>query len=115
MQWNKGAFGGFSEAEPWLPMAAGFREAITVEAQQKDGNSILAFYKKLITMRKQYPVIAKGTIAFLETENDMTLAYERTLEDQKLIVLCNLGGKEQKIKISPEWSSCPVILQNGRR
>lgn len=115
MQWNKGAFGGFSEAEPWLPMAAGFREAITVEAQQKDGNSILAFYKKLITMRKQYPVIAKGTIAFLETENDMTLAYERTLEDQKLIVLCNLDGKEQKIKISPEWSSCPVILQNGRR
>ena len=113
MQWNEEIYGGFSEAKPWLPMSAGFRREITVEAQQKDDDSILAFYKKLIAMRKAYPVIAKGAILFPETQNDMVLAYTRTLGEQKLVVLCNLSGKKQQTKISPEWSRYPVLLENS--
>ena len=113
MQWNEEIYGGFSEAKPWLPMSAGFRREITVEAQQKDDDSILAFYKKLIAMRKTYPVIAKGAILFPETQNDMVLAYTRTLGEQKLVVLCNLSGKKQQTKISPEWSRYPVLLENS--
>lgn len=60
MQWNGERYGGFSAAEPWLSMGAGFRKEITVEAQEKDRDSILAFYKKLIAVRKQCPVIAEG-------------------------------------------------------
>lgn len=45
MQWSKEQYGGFSEAEPWLPMSAKFRDEITVEAQQKDDTSILAFIR----------------------------------------------------------------------
>ncbi len=113
MQWNVETYGGFSEAKPWLPMSAGFRKEITVEAQQKDDDSILAFYKKLIAMRKTYPVIAKGAIRFPETQNDMVLAYTRTLGKQKLVVLCNLSGKKQQTKISPEWSRYLVLLENS--
>ena len=113
MQWNEEIYGGFSDAKPWLPMSAGFRREITMEAQQKDDDSILAFYKKLIAMRKTYPVIAKGAILFPETQNDMVLAYTRTLGEQKLVVLCNLSGKKQQTKISPEWSRYPVLLENS--
>lgn len=113
MQWSRETCGGFSEAEPWLPMSAGFRDEITVEAQQKDGDSILAFYKKLIAMRKTCPIIAKGEIAFLETENDMVMAYKRVLGDQQIVVLCNLDGKRQRIKADEAWRSLPVLLENG--
>ncbi len=51
MQWSKERYGGFSEKEPWIPMSARFRREITVEAQERDEGSILAFYKKLIAMR----------------------------------------------------------------
>lgn len=112
MQWNEGMYGGFSETKTWIPVAAGFRKEITAEAQQKDEDSILAFYKKLIAMRKKYPVIAKGDISFLETGTDMTLAYQRTLEEQQILVLCNLGGKKQDIQITREWSSCKILLGN---
>lgn len=115
MQWNRETYGGFCEAEPWLPMSAGFRDEITVEAQQKDGDSILAFYKKLIAMRKTYPIIAKGEIAFLDTENDMVMAYKRVLGDQQIVVLCNLDGKKQHIKMDEAWRSLPVLLENGSR
>ena len=115
MQWGKGAYGGFSETEPWLPVSYGFREEITVEAQQKDEDSILAFYKKLIAARKKYPVIAKGEIAFLETGTDYALAYQRTLGEQKIAVFCNLTGKKQKIKMGREWQGCEALLENYNR
>lgn len=112
MQWGRGEYGGFSGAEPWIPMSAGFRKEITVEAQQKDDGSILAFYKKLIAMRKEYPVIAKGEISFLETGTDMVLAYQRKLGKQQMAVFCNMGGTKQSIKMSGEWSRYPVLLRN---
>ena len=112
MQWNKERYGGFSKTKPWLPMAASFREDITVEAQQKDKDSILNFYKKLIAIRKEYPVIAKGEISFLETEEDKVLIYQRSLGEQQLIVLCNLDKKKQEVKINKEWSSYQILLEN---
>ena len=117
MQWNGQQYGGFSEEEPWLPMPAEFRKEITVEAQQHDGDSILAFYKTLIAMRKMYPVIAKGDISFWETGTDMTLAYQRTFGKQQIAVLCNLDGKQQTVRISGAWSGYQVLLENyaGRK
>ena len=112
MQWNGERYGGFSEAAPWLSMSARFRKEITVEAQQKDKDSILAFYKKLIAMRKTYPVIAEGGISFLETGTDMVLAYQRILGEQQLLVLCNLDGKRQTIQTSGQWKDFKVLLEN---
>ncbi len=112
MQWNKERYGGFSKTKPWLPMAASFREDITVEAQQKDKDSILNFYKKLIAIRKEYPVVAKGEISFLETEEDKVLIYQRSLGEQQLIVFCNLDKKKQEVKINKEWSSYQILLEN---
>ncbi len=112
MQWGVGRSVGFSEAEPWLPVSSAFRPEITVEAQQKDEDSILAFYKRLIAMRKKYPVIADGSISFPVTASDQTLVYERVLGDQHLAVLCNLSGQRQDVKRSKTWRGFRVLLGN---
>ncbi len=112
MQWNQEQYGGFSEAEPWLPMPAKFRKEITVEAQQKDDTSIFAFYKTLIAMRKEYPIIAEGEISFVETEDDMVLAYQRMLGDQKIVVICNMDRQKHQIRLSDEWGGYKVLLEN---
>ena len=112
MQWNGERYGGFSETEPWLPMSAGFRNEITVEAQQNDQDSILSFYKKLIAMRKMYPVIAEGEISFLETETDRVLAYQRKLGEQQIVVFCNLDGEKHTVKADGAWRGDPVLLEN---
>ena len=112
MQWNKESYGGFSETEPWISMSAKFRKEITVEAQQKDEDSVLTFYKKLIAMRKTYPVIAKGEISFLEPGTDMVLAYQRTFGEQKMAVFCNWFGKQQKVNVSEEWKNAQILLEN---
>ncbi len=115
MQWNGGTYGGFSEVEPWLPLSAKFRKEITVEEQQKDHDSILAFYKKLVAMRKMYPVIAKGEIFFLETGTDMVLAYRRVLAEQQIVVFCNLDEKQHNVQMAKEWKGYQVLLANYKR
>ncbi len=115
MQWDGGRYGGFSQTKPWIPLSSEFRKEITVEAQQKDKDSILAFYKKLIAMRKMYPVIAKGEISFLDTGTDMVLAYQRILGEQKIVVLCNLDGKQQAVKTAGQWQDYKILLENGGR
>lgn len=112
MQWTGERYGGFSEAEPWLPMSAAFRSEITVEAQRKDEDSILAFYKKLIAMRKRYPVITRGEISFAETETDPVMAYVRTLGEQQIVVICNLDRARQSIRLENAWRAYQVLLEN---
>ncbi len=112
MQWNTEQNCGFSRAGPWLSVSAAFRNEITVELQQKEEDSILAFYKKLIAMRKKYPVIAKGSIAFLDSDCDKVLAYKRFYEGKELTVICNLVQEKQKIEKENEWTNERVLLGN---
>ena len=97
MQWNAKENAGFSEKTPWIQVEDNYKQ-INVEAEEKDEDSILNFYKKLIAFRKENPVIAKGKIQFNEEENEAVLGYTRTLDDQKLTVLCNLKEEPAEVK-----------------
>ena len=111
MQWNGGAHCGFSGAEPWIPISDNSAQ-INVESQLGDDTSIFSFYQKLIALRKENEVIAKGEIAFLEEENPKVLAYRRSLGDRELTVFCNLGDTETEIPMKPEWEGCRKLLGN---
>ena len=93
MQWDASVFAGFTAGEPWLGIPAN-HSYINVESEEKDDDSILAYYKKLVQLRKEHEIIADGDIRFLETGTDDVIAYERTLGDEKLTVYCNLRGHE---------------------
>lgn len=93
MQWTSGESAGFTTGTPWLGVNHN-HAAINVEAEREDDDSILAFYRRLIALRKEYRIIAEGSIRFLERENDEILAYERELEGEHLLVLCNFRAAE---------------------
>ena len=88
MQWSEEPHGGFSEAEPWIPVAANFAE-VNVASDLGEKDSIFSFYRELIRIRKEMPIVAEGGIRFLEEENPDVLAYERRWNNESLIVLCN--------------------------
>ena len=93
MQWDASEFAGFTAGESWLGIPAN-HSYINVESEEKDDDSIRAYYKKLVQLRKEHEIIADGDIRFLETGTDDVIAYERTLGDEKLTVYCNLRGHE---------------------
>ena len=59
----------------------------------------------MIQLRKKLPVIANGTIQFLDEESE-------ELEGTKLVVLCNLCEEENKVVWQSEWDSYELLLGN---
>ena len=110
-QWTDERYCGFSDTKPWIPVSDNF-EKINVKKQKQDRDSILEFYKKLIMLRKEKEVIARGNIEFMEVENAGVLAYTRCLDKQKLLVCCNFRDVESQMEFTQEWKSGRKILGN---
>ena len=111
MQWSAEKNAGFSQAEPWIKVQKNYK-TINIEAEEKESDSILNFYKKLIRLRKELPVIANGSIQFLDEESEGVIGYVRELEGTKLVVLCNLCEEENKAVWQSEWDSYELLLGN---
>lgn len=111
MQWSAEKNAGFSESEPWIAVPENYRE-INVEKETADPDSVYAFYKKLVELRKENEVISRGTIEFLERENSDVLAYRRKLGDKELIVINNLTGGKATVFQEKEWKTYHRLLAN---
>jgi maltose alpha-D-glucosyltransferase/alpha-amylase len=105
MQWTNDRNARFSRADParlYSPVIMdpiyGY-QSVNVEAQERDGSSLLQWMKNLIGLRKLFPVLGVGTLRFLEPENTRVLAYLR--EDRADVILCvaNLSRKVQPVQL----------------
>ncbi|HEU4559567.1 MAG TPA: maltose alpha-D-glucosyltransferase [Longimicrobium sp.] len=105
MQWTPDRNAGFSRAEAarlYLPVISdsvyGF-QAVNVEAQEKGVNSLLGWMRRLIRVRKQHHAFGRGSITFLEPENPHVLAYVREHERDAILVVNNLSGAAQAVRL----------------
>ena len=83
---------GFTAGTPWITPPDNFK-TINAEAEALEPDSILNYYKALIHLRKEYPVISEGTIEILCGHTDV-FAYWRSLNRDQLLVYNNLTGSE---------------------
>ena len=97
MQWSAKNNAGFSKVSPWINVADNYK-SINVENEKDDKDSILSFYKKLITIRKENTVISAGNISFIDT-NENIIAYKRSLGERKILVFCNMSNKDESLDI----------------
>lgn len=98
VQWNSEANAGFTTGTPWIPVGASYEE-VNAEVALKDEDSVFYHYKKLIALRKEYDIISEGSIEMMLMDHPQVLAYTRTLDNQKLIVLNNYYGKETSVEM----------------
>ena len=91
MQWDASAHAGFTTGTPWIGVVDNYR-TINAAAEVGDPDSIYSYYKQLVALRKQRPVIQSGRIEFLYKDDPDLLAYRRWDETGELLVLCNLTG-----------------------
>ncbi len=107
MQWSAEANAGFSESEPWLPVADNYRK-VNVAAQEKDPGSLLNWHRALISLRKERPALHRG--AFRLTGNDPdVLAYTREEGKDRLFVALNFSGKAKDISLE-DFRAGAVVL-----
>jgi maltose alpha-D-glucosyltransferase / alpha-amylase len=97
MQWTTDRNAGFSRADPqrlYLPPIRdplyGF-EAINVEAQERTQTSLLAWIKRIISIRRNYPVFGRGAMEILYPANRHVLAFVRKWQDTTILCAYNLS------------------------
>jgi alpha-glucosidase len=96
MRWDATPKGGFTQGEPWLPMATESR--CNVLDLQKDPCSILNLYRELIRLRKQTPALQSGDYAPIRSRNDVLL-YERFTSTEKFMVALNITHEPRVTEI----------------
>ena len=62
-------------------------------AAEKDPDSILNFYRKLLKFRKENEVVVYGDYEEYYHENDKLFCYDRQYGDKKLLVICSFSDK----------------------
>ena len=115
MQWDETDEAGFTTGVPWMPVNPNYKR-INTAAQIGDEDSVYNYYRKLISLRKEYPIIVNGDFELVGEDNADVFAYLRHWKDQILWVACNFTDRMQKI-VSPssnhaEYRKWDVICDN---
>jgi glycosidase len=89
MQWDSTQNAGFSQATPWRAPNADY-QTVNVFSQQGEVNSLFDHYRKLILIRRDHPVLSRGTVKILETGNSAVFAMLLRNESETLLIAANL-------------------------
>ena len=111
VQWDDTEHAGFTTGTPWISVNPNYKE-INAKAELADPNSVFHYYQKLIVLRKQYPVIVYGKYELLLPEDENLFVYTRTLENEKLLTVCNFSEKEQEFGIPEEFADAQCLIAN---
>jgi oligo-1,6-glucosidase len=111
MQWSNSPNAGFSAGkETWLPLNPSYPK-INVADEEKDPDSILAYYKKLLALRKADPILSYGDFEPVRTKASI-MAYFRAYDGHMEFVLLNLTRKKVRLPRAIRQMKGQVILSN---
>jgi alpha-glucosidase len=96
MRWDDTPNAGFSRSKPWLPVPPSFKTH-NVATELKDPNSILGFYKQVLTLRHTNHALLDGQYIALNENDPNVLAYLRKYKDETVLVALNMSGAAQKV------------------
>ena len=94
MQWDDTENAGFTTGTPWIDVNPNYTE-INAKEQVEREDSVFNYYKKLISLRKEYEIIVYGDYNLLLPEDEELFVYERNLNGNKLLVVCNFSENER--------------------
>lgn len=110
MQWNAEENAGFTTGKPWLPVHDDY-ETVNVEAQEKDEDSVLNWFRKLAQIRKEYPVLETGDFEEILVNDPDIIGYVRKDGDDSLCILINLSDAHA-LFTAEEADERELILSN---
>ncbi len=105
MQWSFDKNAGFSHANPqrlYLPVIIDPEyhfETVNIENQQMNPSSLLWWMKRVIATRKRFKAFSRGTLEFVNTNNNHVLAFIRSYEEERILTIVNFSRYVQFINL----------------
>lgn len=111
MQWSRKMNAGFTAGTPWISVNPNYMQ-INAEAEMENPDSVYHFYKKLVHLRKEYPVFTDGEFRLLLPEDEAVFAYTRTDQKSRMLVCANFTGSTVKCPLTDEWKDAKTLIHN---
>jgi alpha-glucosidase len=99
MQWNDGANAGFSTLAPWLPVDSRYK-SYNVDTEKKDPNSILNYYRQLLSLRHTNKALLEGKYIASNEDDPNVLSYVRSYKGQNVLVVLNMSKEARKVNLN---------------
>jgi maltose alpha-D-glucosyltransferase/alpha-amylase len=105
MQWSADRNAGFSRADPerlYLPPIENplyHYAAVNVDAQERSPASLLNWMRRVIRIRKRYPLFGRGPMEVLEPANPRVFAYLRWDDRDTVLCVANLSRYSQPCEL----------------
>lgn len=110
MQWDNTQFAGFSSKPPWIKVNDNF-ELINIAQQETHPNSVLNYYRNMVSFRKKYDTLVYGDYRCL-TENDPNIyAYERWDDSYHFLIILNFS--DSHLQFSQEIKDDFILKMNN--
>lgn len=110
-QWDATPSAGFTTGTPWLKVNPNY-STINVVEEEKDANSCLNYFRKLVKLRKANPVLTYGKYTLLDKDNPDVYAYTRELDGKKILVVLNFKDKVSFARTGLALSEAKPLLGN---
>ena len=93
MQWDGSAQAGFSKSKKtWLAVNPNYTK-VNVRAESGEPDSVLAFYRKMIRLRRSNDLLVFGSYADISGGHPQVYAYVRAGASRQLVVLLNFSNE----------------------
>ncbi|MEO2061919.1 MAG: alpha-glucosidase [Christiangramia sp.] len=110
-QWDSTSHAGFTSVMPWLKVNPNF---INVNVAREEGNpkSPLNYFRKMVEVRKDNPVLIYGDYKLLKPEDEQVYAYVREKDKVKVLILLNFSEKQAAIELDELESIEGELINN---
>ena len=111
-QWDSSGNAGFTTGIPWIKVAPNYK-TINAAAQEKNPNSCLNYFRRLVKLRNEnIPVLVYGKYTLLDKANPNVYGYTRKGEGQTMLILLNFSAFTAQANIALDLSSAILLLSN---
>ena len=113
IQWDDSEQAGFTTGEPWIKVNPNYK-AINVKQALKDPDSVFYYYKKLIALRKQHPIMVYGDYKDLSIGEENLYVYTRQYQGDYWLVMLNHSNQSNGFKLAVDFddASKQLIIAN---
>lgn len=117
MQWGRGANADFCPAgtRPWLPVNPNHMAGVNVMDELADPNSMLAFYRTLLCLRRGTPALVEGDYSPVEQGDSEVLVFMRNRTQDACLVVLNFAGADGCLQASPVLPDLGRVLYGSHR
>lgn len=111
-QWDYTKNAGFSNGKPWLQVNPNYR-TVNVVSEEKEPNSPLQYFRKMVKLRKALPELVYGAYTLLDEDNQQVYAYTRALGNKKVLVALNFSDKKAPFNLPFSAGRAGEVLINN--